>query len=152
MKPKNSQVDFPFLIGFVHVRESQIQGVFNDIQGHVSANSRTKYWKEGVRISNIWRWIVQNGVTLMNFEQLCQIWTCKMNSTKCPYWMSNNFRKYPLKQEEFKDFQVLLYKFKDIQGLEFLFSNSRTFTDFPVLYALCFKNLLKRNDQRATTV
>jgi hypothetical protein len=34
--------------------------------------------------------------------------------------MSNNFRKYPkTKQEEFKDFQVLLYKFKDIQGLEF---------------------------------
>jgi hypothetical protein len=31
-----------------------------------------------------------------------------------------------LKQERFKDFQVLLYKFKDIQGLEFLFSNSRT--------------------------
>ena len=32
-----------------------------------------------------------------------------------------------LKQEEFKDSQVLLYKFKDIQSLEFLFSNSRTF-------------------------
>jgi hypothetical protein len=42
--------------------------------------------------------------------------------------MSNNFRKYhKIKQEEFKDFQVLLYKFQDIQGLEFLFTNSRTF-------------------------
>jgi hypothetical protein len=38
------------------------------------------------------------------------------------------------KQEEFKDFQVLLYKFKAIQGLGFSFSNSRTFKDFQVLY------------------
>ena len=33
-------------------------------------------------------------------------------------------------QEEFKDFQVLLYKFQDIQGLEFFFQiqgHSRTF-------------------------
>jgi hypothetical protein len=30
--------------GFVHVRKSQIQGLFKDIQGHhVSANSRIKY-------------------------------------------------------------------------------------------------------------
>ena len=41
---------------------------------------------------------------------------------------------HKLKQEEFKDFQVLLHKFQDIQGLEFLFSNSRTFKDFQVLY------------------
>ena len=27
----------------VHVRKSQIQGLFKDIQGHVSANSRSKY-------------------------------------------------------------------------------------------------------------
>jgi hypothetical protein len=46
--------------------------------------------------------------------------------------ISENIQK--LKQEEFKDIQVLLYKFKDIQGLEFLFSNSRTFKDFQVLY------------------
>ena len=39
-----------------------------------------------------------------------------------------------LKQEGFKDFQALLYKFKDFQGLEFLFSNSRTFKDFQVFY------------------
>jgi hypothetical protein len=32
---------------------------------------------------------------------------------------------------------ILLYKFKDIQGLEFLFSNSRTFKDFQVLYGQC---------------
>ena len=42
-----------------------------------------------------------------------------------------------IKQEQFKDFQVLLYKFKDIQGLEFSFSNSRTFKDFQVLYKPC---------------
>jgi hypothetical protein len=34
---------------------------------------------------------------------------------------------YKLKQEEFKDSQALLYKFQDIQGFGFLFSNSRTF-------------------------
>jgi hypothetical protein len=28
-------------------------------------------------------------------KQLCQIWTCKINSTKCPFFKSNNFRKYP---------------------------------------------------------
>ena len=49
--------------------------------------------------------------------------------------ISENIQK--LKQEEFKDIQVLLYKFKDIQGLEFLFSNSRTFKDFQVLYEPC---------------
>ena len=46
--------------------------------------------------------------------------------------ISENIQK--LKQEEFKNIQVLLYKFEDIQGLEFLFSNSRTFKDFQVLY------------------
>jgi hypothetical protein len=50
--------------------------------------------------------------------------------------ISENIQK--LKQEEFKDIQVLLYKCKDIQGLEFLFSNSRTFKDFQVLYEPCF--------------
>ena len=29
--------------GFVHIRECQMQGFSKDIQGHVSANSRTKY-------------------------------------------------------------------------------------------------------------
>ena len=50
--------------------------------------------------------------------------------------ISENIQK--LKQGEFKDIQVLLYKFKDIQGLEFLFSNSRTFKDFQVLYEPCY--------------
>jgi hypothetical protein len=105
---------------------SQIQGLFKDIEGHVSANSRTKYWREGaLEISKIWSWIVQNA-TSMSFIRL---WTCKINSTKCPFLNVNQFQKISkkLKQEEFKDFQALLYKFKDIQGLEFLFSNSRTF-------------------------
>jgi hypothetical protein len=44
--------------------------------------------------------------------------------------MPNNFRKYPLKQEQFKDFQALLYKVKVFQGLEFLFPNSRILKDF----------------------
>ena len=39
--------------------------------------------------------------------------------------ISKNIQK--LKLEEFKDFHVLPYKFKDFQGrLEYLFSNSRT--------------------------
>jgi hypothetical protein len=67
----------------------------------------------------------------MSFRQLCQKWRCKINSTNCPFWKSNNFRKYP--RTKARKIQVLLYKFKDIQGLEFLFSNSRTFKDFQVL-------------------
>ena len=59
---------------------------------------------------------------------------------------------HKLKQEEFKDFQVLLHKFQDIQGLEFLFSNSRTFKDFQVLYEPCqlFNNLIlhPRKDEK----
>ena len=55
----------------------------------------------------------------------------KMSVFECQT-ISENIHK--LKQEESKDIQVLLYKFKDIQGLEFLFSNSRTFKDFQVLY------------------
>ena len=70
------------------------------------------------------RWIDQNA-TLMSFKQLCQIWTCKINSTKCPFWMSNNFRKYPKT------------KARKIQDFEFLFSNSRTFKDVQVLYERC---------------
>jgi hypothetical protein len=44
--------------------------------------------------------------------------------------ISENIQK--LKQEI-----ILLYQFKDIQGLEFLFSNSRTFKDFQILYEPC---------------
>ena len=55
----------------------------------------------------------------------------KMSVFECQI-ISENIQK--LNQEEFKDFQVFLYKFQDIQGLEFLFSNSRTFKDFQVLY------------------
>ena len=42
----------------------------------------------------------------------------KMSVFECQT-ISENIQK--LKQEEFKDIQVLLYKFKDIQGLEFLY-------------------------------
>ena len=48
----------------------------------------------------------------------------KMSVFEC---QTNSENIHKLKQEKFKDFQVLLYKFKDIQGLEFLFSNSKTF-------------------------
>jgi hypothetical protein len=54
---------------------------------------------------------------------------------------------HKLKQEEFKDSQLLLYKFKDIQGLEFLFSNStRTFEDFQVLHKPCFTAFRKSSN------
>ena len=54
----------------------------------------------------------------------------KMSVFECQI-ISENIHE--LKQEEFKDIQVLLYKFKDIPGLEFLFSNSRAFKKFQVL-------------------
>jgi hypothetical protein len=75
--------------------------------------------EKALEISTISRWIVQNA-TLVNFIQLCQIWSYKINATKCPFLcqiISENIHK--LKQEEFKDFQAFLYKFQDIQGLEF---------------------------------
>jgi hypothetical protein len=37
--------------------------------------------EEALQISKMSRWIVQNA-TLMSFKQLCQIWTCKISSTK----------------------------------------------------------------------
>ena len=46
--------------------------------------------------------------------------------------ISENIHK--LKQEEFKDFQLLLYIIIQIQELEFLFSNSRTFKDFQLSF------------------
>jgi hypothetical protein len=57
--------------------------------------------------------------------------------------ISENIHK--LKQEECKDFQGLLYKFQDIQRLEFLFSNSRTFKDFQVLYEPCHSGIKTDN-------
>ena len=45
----------------------------------------------------------------------------KINLQNVQFLMPNNFRKYPLKQEQFKDFQALLYKLKDFQGLNFCF-------------------------------
>jgi hypothetical protein len=58
----------------------------------------------------------------------------KINLQNVQFLMPNNFRKYPLKQEKFMNFQALLYKLKDFRVLEFLFPNSRTFKDFQVLY------------------
>jgi hypothetical protein len=56
----------------------------------------------------------------------------KINLQNVQFLMPNNLRRYPLKQEQFKDIQALLYKLKHFQGLEFLFPNSRTFKDFHV--------------------
>jgi hypothetical protein len=52
--------------------------------------------------------------------------------------MSYNFKKYlkNLKQEKFKDFQVLLYKFKDLE-LELVSHRSRV--RFPPLTKLTFQ-------------
>jgi hypothetical protein len=71
--------------------------------------------EKGLEISKIWRWIVQN-TTLMSFKQLCQTWTCMQNQfKKCPFWMSNNFRKY--RKTKARNIWPLLNKFKDIEGL-----------------------------------
>ena len=51
----------------------------------------------------------------------------RINLQNVQFLMPNNFGKYPLKPEELKDFQALLYKLKNFQGLEFLFPNSRIF-------------------------
>ena len=51
----------------------------------------------------------------------------EMNSQNVQFSMPNNFRKYPLTQEQFKDFQALLYNFKalnscfQIQGISKIF-------------------------------
>jgi hypothetical protein len=79
------------------------------------------------------RLIIQNE-TLMNFKQLCQIWTCKSIQQNVRFecqTISENIHK--LKQ----GLSSTLYKFKDIQGLGFLFSNSRTFRfcTNPVIFA-----------------
>jgi SET domain-containing protein len=58
----------------------------------------------------------------------------KISLQNVQFLMPNNLRKYPLKQEQFKDFQALHYKLKDFQVLEFLFPNSRTSKDFQVMY------------------
>jgi hypothetical protein len=65
--------------------------------------------------------------------QCCEI-PCKSNTLCTILYGGKGVNKM---RSETKDFQVLLYKFKDIQGLEFLFSNSRTFKDFQVLYGQC---------------
>jgi hypothetical protein len=62
----------------------------------------------------------QTALTDMNMQNQFN----KMSVFECQT-ISESIHK--LKQEEFKDFRVLLYKFQDIQGLEFLFSNLRTF-------------------------
>ena len=72
----------------------------------------------------------------MNLKQL---WPNKINLQNVQFSMPNNFRKYPLKQEH-KDFQALLYKLKNFQGLEFLFPNSRTFKDIQVMNEPCEKS------------
>jgi hypothetical protein len=103
------------------VRKSQIEGRFKDLQGCVSSNWRTKYWIKGLEISKIWRWIVK--IWRWNWQQN----VCLQCQT-----ISENIQKH--EQEKFKDFQVLLYKFKDIQGLEFLFSNSFLFSIYYFLF------------------
>ena len=99
------------------------------------SNSRTKYGEEDVR----------NQYNVTSKRNFSEFQTALSDMT-----MQNHFNKmsvfecqiisesiHKLKQEKFKYFQVLLYKFKDIQGLDFLFSNSRTFKDFQVLYEPC---------------
>ena len=117
--------------GFVHIKKSQIQGLSRTFKTMYQQIQALNTEKKALEISTMSRWIVQNA-TLMNFKQLCQIRTCKINSTKCPFLNVKQVQKisHKLKQEEFMNFQVFLYKFQDIQGLEFLSSNSRTFKAF----------------------
>ena len=67
--------------------------------------------EKGLEISKIWRWIFQNA-TLMSFEQLCQIWTPKINSTK---W--NGLSSTSLQIQGHSRLWIFVFKFKDIQEL-----------------------------------
>jgi hypothetical protein len=79
--------------------------------------------------------ITDQTANLQNFKKLWPFVRHEQNQfTKCPILNASNFRKYPLKQEQFKNFQALLYKLKDFRSLGFLFPNSRTFKDSQVLY------------------
>ena len=104
---------------------------FKDIQGHIYRQIHKLNTEEKVlEISKMWHWIVQNA-TLMSFKQLCQIWTCKINSTKCP------FIKCQIENiQNLRNFKYF-FTIKDISGLQFLFSNSSTFKDFQDLYKPC---------------
>jgi hypothetical protein len=52
--------------------------------------------------------------------------------------MSNNFRKYPkTKARRIQGHSSTSLQIQGHSGLEFLFSNSRTFKDFQVLYEPC---------------
>ena len=94
------------LTRFVHSRKSQIQGLSKDIQDHVSANARTKYWREG-EISKMWRWswIVKKR---RNFNEFQTALSDMSMQNECLY-----FRKY-------------LYK-KNLRTFKYFFTNSRTF-------------------------
>jgi hypothetical protein len=76
--------------------------------------------EKGLEISKIWFFQTNLSNNFVRYEHAKSI---QQNVRP----ISENIQK--LKQEKFinTDFQVLLYKFKDIQDLEFLFSNSKTF-------------------------
>ena len=71
------------------------------------------------------------------FETDLEVVNCRNLTFKC----QKNVQEPEL--DKFKVFPALLHKFKDFQGLEFLFSNSRIFKHIQVLYEPCA--LLSRN-------
>jgi hypothetical protein len=80
--------------GFIHVRdrESPIQGLSKDIQGHMyqqiqGLNTEEKAYRN--------QYNVTFNCSKRNFNvfQTVQIWTCKINSTKCPFSNVKQFQK-----------------------------------------------------------
>jgi hypothetical protein len=67
----------------------------------VESNSRTfkamyrpTTEEKGLEISKIWRWTVQNATSRVS-NSFVRYEHAKSIQKKCPFWMSNNFRKYP---------------------------------------------------------
>jgi hypothetical protein len=108
----------------IHVRKSQIQGLFKDMYQQIQGLNTEK---KALEISKIWRWIVQNA-TLMSPNSFLRYEHAKSIQQNVRFWVSNNFRKYPKTKARkilrtFKYFftnsrpWIFVFKFKDIQGL-----------------------------------
>jgi hypothetical protein len=119
------------LPGFVHVRKSQIQALFKAMYQQIQGLNTEEKGLLNLTLNcskgnfNEFRTALSDMNMGNQFNKMSVL----------SQTISENIQK--LKQEKFKEFQILLYKFKDIQGLEFLFSNSRTFKDFQILYEPC---------------
>ena len=97
--------DLKVVPGFVHVRKSQIQGLFKAMYQQIQGlNTEEK----GLEISKIWRWIVQNITLMIDFQTALSDMNMlaksiqKMSILNVKHAISENIEK--LKQETFGHF------------------------------------------------